>query len=126
LALGEAQQGILLDRRAFRALDPQATWSVEWRLIVDSAKPVARFRPGDVLVEAWAGSKEAVFWDPMRRRKRRHDGARVNEPDVAGEPLALHDEPDDDDADSAADWASDASDAWDFASSAEQAKNMYM
>ena len=92
-------------------------------MISDSAKPVAQFRPADVVVEAWAESENAVFWDPGRTRKRRRDGTQVCEQEVSDELPALDDElgDSDDDSERAAGLADDSGDAWADDASAEEA-----
>ena len=100
-------------------MDAEAKISVDFWRVLDSKRPVAEFRPGDVTVVRLDGSEPVTIWDPAAKRaskmQRRQN---VGEDDPADDDRDASSsegsEEDDEDADAAA-WSDAASDAPDQA-----------
>ena len=67
----QATEQLLVGWSAFASLDSSCDISVEWFRVLESARPVATFRPGDVtVVRLHEGSGAAAFWLPARMATR--------------------------------------------------------
>ena len=119
IAESQAEPQRLPDWAAFRTLDLLADWDMELFLVSESCRPVGRFKPCEVLVEAWSDGSVRMFWSPKRGHKRRVDGS-----EVVGGPAALEDREGDDVVETASEGggagSSSGSEAWSEAGADEK------
>ena len=112
--LSQAQTSRYHDWHAFRTLDLEASWSVEWFVLSDSSAPVGYFKPGEVLASAIRDSAMSSYYKPKLSRNQLRDkssgSVRAELEDDDQDPFL--DEPDDGDVDvdgdaGAAAWAAE-------------------
>lgn len=70
------------DWEAFARLAPSCTWTAEWFVVMDAPRPVARFRPADVVAMPMRKVGPSEFWRPGDAKRKRAAN------DNAGMPLA--------------------------------------
>lgn len=57
----------LRDWEALAKLDIGSAWSAEWLCVVDAPRPLASFKPADVIVIPLRNSEPHEFWRPSGR-----------------------------------------------------------
>lgn len=74
------------DWALFASLGTACTWTVEWLCLCEEPRPVARFRPADVVATRLRDAEPKEFWRPGgTQRRSRSSGAIVQIADDAWE-----------------------------------------